>query len=475
MSSPYHSPDSFEVSHRPDSDVLAFLRRTMLAPQRDTDPANDEVSPSAPDGRGNFFAIDRRVWDHVCLLGLNPAVAFLVLARGSGGDNATTSWSVEATEKRTGVSRHRAKAAVELLENAGVLELLKSGSRPQRRIRAAHLIPGCQGYRGVLNEAEAAFCKTLPRSTEMPIPEGFEFLWEIDEDDMTPAQRRVFDRVEEYSWTPEEIELSERVIMKGHAEWQDCSTLVVREPTEADSQPDWIWLPNSLVDGVDGETPPIELIRQSRDLPALSLFIRLYHFSSLIRHGGLDPHLAYQPWTRKLLGERGEWNIWEYQRYPGVGLQAPARLHPWHLLPAHRDREGTPWFDLYCADGGWAGALSRLCKLGLVQAVSFLYEGPDDEAEQVFPAPDSRCSVATPAELELGKAAREAAERLLPNKVEDATADRFCVAVLGHLREPDCRGVFRLRYRPLTRATAQWMTSSDDWERQTQRMTDIAA
>src|SRR4051812_29531103 len=47
---------------------------------------------------GIFFAIDNRLWERVCALGLNEAVAYLVQARGTGRDNRTTTWSVEAIE-----------------------------------------------------------------------------------------------------------------------------------------------------------------------------------------------------------------------------------------------------------------------------------------------------------------------------------------------------------------------------------------
>ena len=37
------------------------------------------------DGRGDFFAVGARSWQVLCSLGLNEAVAYLILARGSGG------------------------------------------------------------------------------------------------------------------------------------------------------------------------------------------------------------------------------------------------------------------------------------------------------------------------------------------------------------------------------------------------------
>src|SRR3954470_23840851 len=71
-----------------------------------------------PLGRGEFFAVDRRAWAKACSVGLNAAITYLVLARGSGGDNRTTAWSTNAVEQRTAMGRHRAKAALKALVDA---------------------------------------------------------------------------------------------------------------------------------------------------------------------------------------------------------------------------------------------------------------------------------------------------------------------------------------------------------------------
>jgi hypothetical protein len=44
-------------------------------------------------GHNGFFRIDKRLWAAACDLGINPAVAYLALACGTGGDNRTTAWS----------------------------------------------------------------------------------------------------------------------------------------------------------------------------------------------------------------------------------------------------------------------------------------------------------------------------------------------------------------------------------------------
>src|SRR4051794_1569865 len=46
-------------------------------------------------------------------------------------------------------------------------------------------------------------------------------------------------------------------------------------PAEPEAKPEFIWLPNTLVDGVDGNPAPIEQVRQSGDPAALRLLVDL--------------------------------------------------------------------------------------------------------------------------------------------------------------------------------------------------------
>ena len=68
-----------------------------------------------------FFAVDRRAWARVCALGLNPAVAYLVVACGTGGDNRTTKWSDQAIRKYAGLSRGRTDKAMAELKASGLV------------------------------------------------------------------------------------------------------------------------------------------------------------------------------------------------------------------------------------------------------------------------------------------------------------------------------------------------------------------
>ena len=66
-----------------------------------------------------FFAVDKRSWVAACDLGMQAAVAYLVLATGTGRDNRT-SWSTNAIERCTGIGRKRAKAAIGKLTEAAM-------------------------------------------------------------------------------------------------------------------------------------------------------------------------------------------------------------------------------------------------------------------------------------------------------------------------------------------------------------------
>ncbi len=83
---------------------------------------------------GNFFAIGKQQWNAACDLGLNPAVSFLVMARGTGVDNSTTAWSMNAIENYAGITWRRARDAVELLMAARIADRTKCDSRPRYKL-----------------------------------------------------------------------------------------------------------------------------------------------------------------------------------------------------------------------------------------------------------------------------------------------------------------------------------------------------
>jgi hypothetical protein len=89
---------------------------------------------SREQNRGGFFAVGAPQWQKACSEGMNTAVALLTLARGTGKDNRTTSWSADSVYRHTGMSWRRARVAIVGMEIVGLLEVIGKGKRPRYRL-----------------------------------------------------------------------------------------------------------------------------------------------------------------------------------------------------------------------------------------------------------------------------------------------------------------------------------------------------
>lgn len=76
-----------------------------------------------------FFAVGRSTFIKACTIGLNPACALLVMAAGTGKDNASTKWSADAVGRYAGLRWTTAKEAIADLCDAG---LVTKGGKPAR-------------------------------------------------------------------------------------------------------------------------------------------------------------------------------------------------------------------------------------------------------------------------------------------------------------------------------------------------------
>jgi hypothetical protein len=225
-----------------------------------------------------FFAVDRRSWAPVCGLGLNRAVAYLVLARGTGKSNRESAWSVAAVESYTGISRGRAHDAVTALVEDGVVRKLREGTRPKYDLVPWHLIPG----------------------SDIRRPLG-------------PSDEKVFDRISkgDLPTTGQDRARAERAVAQGSLiKAGEGQYSIAQHPGSA---PDWIWLPNELVTGAADETSAIELIRQTQEVMTLRPFIDLYHAQNLRDDGGIRPHTKLTAAWWKDLNTKGEKNLAGYE------------------------------------------------------------------------------------------------------------------------------------------------------------------
>ena len=79
------------------------------------------------------------------------------------------------------------------------------------------------------------------------------------------------------------------------------------------TEPLAVWLPNALIDGAADEVPPVELIRQTRSLPALRLLVELYAVQFLPNYGGVPRDLLKVVFDRAKVGEQGPFVVWGFR------------------------------------------------------------------------------------------------------------------------------------------------------------------
>jgi hypothetical protein len=89
------------------------------------------VGKRARGGTGNFFIVDQRLWKAVCDAGdINAAAAWLLLAQGTGANQRTTAWSVDAIKRYLGLGYIRGKEAIDKLID---LKFIRHGEKHTQR------------------------------------------------------------------------------------------------------------------------------------------------------------------------------------------------------------------------------------------------------------------------------------------------------------------------------------------------------
>jgi hypothetical protein len=366
---------------------------------------------------GGFFSVDLAAFVCAAAGGLNAAVAHLVMARGTGRDNRTTQWSAHSIEQRTGVSRRNAVKAVNDLVQRGVWKKIRDGQHPIYEAVPANQIPG-----GPFTAEEQAVLAAIPESKAIP-----------------------------YEANATANALAARGIIRKHQAGRRDQYELDEAAITALTQPSAVWLPNALIDGAAQEVPPVELIRQTRSLPALRLLIELYAAQFLPDHGGAPRELLRQQFERVKVGERGPFTVWGFQ--PDRVTASSDLARPF-LTGRLTKRADATQLDAGWDESFWP-AVDTLLDVGLVEAVGMLLEGGDGEAEIIHPF---GISGGEAPERELAVAADAAAQLMLTPGQTDWAREQglYLVPVSRHIANATLISVFRLKYRPHTAATAAW-------------------
>jgi hypothetical protein len=364
-------------------------------------------------GGGEFFAIDRRAFGAACKIGLNPAITYITVARGAGRDNAASFWSVNAIEKHTGISRPKAKAAVQCLIDNGLLTKQREGTRPRYQIVPGHEVP-----------------PLLSRDER----------WTYD--DVVQGKRK-------FSAGSRSLVVAGQLAARGL-----LKAVGTREfALEAGSpEPQWTWLPNAIVDGAADESPPLRLLRQMQDVRRLQLFVAMYESHDLANDGGVSRTVLWQKHTLTKVGQQGASTIWAFDPQGQTFTST-----------------GSPLFTTYVAGlAGEAGeaaekdfweAIDALQAVRLFEFVPHIFESDKPEAELVHAY---AVTAGESWEHDLASAAHEAGFNCLsPGQQQWAIDhDRLLFPLPRHIDKLAVIGIARLKYRPRTRTTAAWLAKS---------------
>src|ERR1035437_7713225 len=232
---------------------------------------------------GNFFRVDRRSWAAVCELGMSPAVAYLVLAQGTDGNNRLTKWSVTSLKTHAGISWERGKPTIHQLIEVGFFRLAKGHSRARPRYELST-------WQEVLL-ARAACADT--------------------------HDQRIYDEIKAENKPRNKLErgAAERLARLGLV--GGSAYVGYRDLVQSDLDPsgEYIWLPNTLVTGTDrGEESPVRRLRSAGDIWTLRLLVDLYHAQNLRDDVGISPRILREKYERKLVGEQGIFKLWAFKR-----------------------------------------------------------------------------------------------------------------------------------------------------------------
>lgn len=339
----------------------------------------------------------------------------MVLARGTGRDNRTTAWSVEAIERYTSISRSKAATALRNLQAAGYCLVMRSGTKPKYELKSF----------GDLPEADR----------RPPLDSYLKWIFERLGKGGRVAKR---DR-----------KVGALLVQSGWLTEQPDGTFAIAPPPQIAL--DLIWLPNELVTGTGDELPPIELVRQMQDVMTLRLLIDLYHAQNLREDGGVPRHSMRLIYDRQQIGEQAQFVVWGFRpKHEGVWRDGLTQPHHREKLTAEEKKAGRN------AGVDWFRRTAQLHNVGLFEWMPYLVESADKSGEIIHPV---GLAGFEGIEDRLGRAANDAGRAMVTEGQRNWASENgftLLVPVPRHIENVQVVGIARLRYRPHTAMTAAW-------------------
>ncbi|WP_114947358.1 hypothetical protein [Microvirga calopogonii] len=324
----------------------------------------------------------------------------------------TTLAGMTAIHERTGLSRGRADAALKTLERAGLITLPTTGKKGIRR--------------------------SLMRWS----------LLQAVRSKLTPKQSKVLERVLSkkkpiLSGSDPDYQTTYSLIAKGVIEATDAAP---GKPRFRPAQPEWGWLPHTLVDGFGQGDTPLARLRQIQDKRAIPLLMDCYRLANLAEDGSLPWQFVRQKFKRKEIYTRGHFTVWGFVSDGSTGTWEP-------LFTRFRgEDQDAASADLWRIFGALRGA-------GLVEYVGHIVEGLNEGAQALhaYALPNTG--------EEIERAVAMAADRVGRAMISDAKYEAaktelgaypWLCPVRSHVTNVELVGIVRPVHRPHTRMTAAW-------------------
>ncbi len=405
----------------------------------DNDNAKDANKERKGKGKGGFFAVEKPIVDAlISQYGVDTAAAYIVLARYTDKTHQFSSAGVNAIEKHTGIGR----GAIKKILNDNLAGIVVDAGGTKRKPRRA-----LKKYADI--EQIGAHINKFFDTT------------------MTPLQRNIYDLIRAGGTVRESSEKQKAndLVKNG---WLKINNGVFSIKVDVDEGPEQelIWLPNEFVNGAGKETPPLELLRQTRDSGVFKLYLIFAYHHELQEHGGVDRSLLSGPAFKQKIWEHGEHDIYVFWQ-PSISTYYTKH-------PSIQPVKNVFW-----------DKLLFLQRLGLIEWVWQLAEGREVDAPLIRPHgsyegenPEKFCADYSEkiAALMMGRDDEEI-EPLDEfyeldryegfDLVSEAYSEEFedsqswnlqftYAAVPRHYSDVQMVKVVRLKYRPNTQSTKSW-------------------